>query len=303
MQNKQIEYYILGFKRLSEFPKPGSIVALPQTVIEAHIESIELEREPGAAANGLRIAARLLAQTDVEHKKLFIDSPEEVKHKLYCEVAVGVDSIIIPESKRDQMLAKLDIQSMFMWPTDIKDQDKFIEIDVNDLVVIEPVLCNCDQLIIDTKPNESTSFGWPIKTKSSKQLYRSYNAVSSEEQKELKETLSALLFTMGLKEWSRIIPYNPNMSQHATKYPADVNAKSGSDYVNLLREHPLHQYSKLLYLNIIATILDQGLPVVEDLRNELYYSVFDTMLGTGVSDGTRTYIPSDSKKRLDNEED
>jgi hypothetical protein len=305
IDGKKGTYYRLTFKRRPKlFPQINDLVLVKQNELKLHLMGVNAARDADLI-NQYPILNKFLQQQG-NNADLFYETEIEQDFGVVGEIPLQLVDII-PSNKKEPMLAKLAL-TMFDFPADVDPEDRFLYYNINDLTVVEPKLCNLDIFLSEDAPDNNETFGFFDKKLD---VYRVFQNAGFES-----EDLVPLLCELGLKEYSKIIKFEPitdedkvedftppdeefempnNYLDTLDKNEIATNPMApGKEYVDAIKSNPLYSYTKRLFIGLVNTMVQNGIQCTPEQVNELYFNIFDVMLRTGVPFSTKiTLSPED----------
>lgn len=294
-------FYTLTLKKDPKvFPRIKDLVGVQQEVIASHLKNVEDTRDEELNEKFV-IKNRFLEQQNLTGTQFYTT---DVEREYGVDGLIPLEVIGYTEAKgaKTPMYAVCSLR-MFSWPKDVDKDDQNIYLPINDLVVVHPVLCAKDYMLSEDKPDGIETFGFlDKKTK----LYRIFERVDI-----VTHDLIPLVKDLGLKEFSKIIKFDKPVDLDEPKIDREEEIKKlipdeewedddivdvedpmapGMEYVQMIKENPLYQYTKRLFIGFIEVFKENGLKMEPDVVNELYFMMFDTMLRTGVPYSTKVTL-------------
>lgn len=303
VDNKNGKFYTLALvKKPQLFPIIGNLVGVPQSVIKKHLDEIEQSRDDEAKSQ--KILNRFLTQQNI-FNTLFHTTEFEKEFK--CDSLVPLEIIDYNYATKSQPMTAVCSLRMFSFPDDINDSMKSIELPINYLVPVEPLLCNTEYVISYDAPDNITTFGEYIEDKGYYKIYKAADVSTKD--------LVPLLKDLGLKEYSRIIKFDPVKDllkmpdDHQFEDDEDDNISfddvdtndplvHGQEFIDMVKTNPLYKYSKRLYIGFVETFRDAGVTLPPEVIHELYFMIFDTMLRSNISATTKITLSKDDEDSI-----
>lgn len=196
---QNVPMFILTYQKTDLFPAPGAMILVKASIIEERVKEIERSRKNSDVTKWGIIHTRFALQFDLQGKLFYTTELERTNPDYEPYITLTVKSI----DTRKHVWAQCSLEDVLIMPTDIKDEDRVIEFNTNDVSVANHVVCDNEWHFSDKAPDNQTTFGI---FDNDKQLWRIWKLNEAANAASNTVAFKRFMLEYGMKSFSMIRP-------------------------------------------------------------------------------------------------